>query len=121
MDIDDVAAAHCLAMVQPEANGRYVLWERACLMTEVAAMLRCAVVGAALWLGHLRPRHSELPAAAAAAHAPCTSFPANQAPILPLCASDLRRREEFPAHWVPPLSAPLWLSVPVLILSRTLK
>ena len=30
-------------------------------------------------------------------------------------------REEFPAHWVPPLSAPLWLSVPVLILSRTLK
>ncbi len=30
-------------------------------------------------------------------------------------------REEFPDYWVPPLSAPLWLSVPVLILSRTLK
>ncbi|PRW32669.1 heme peroxidase-related [Chlorella sorokiniana] len=68
VDIDDVAAAHCLAMVQPEASGRYVLWERACLMTEVAAILR----------------------------------------------------EEFPAYCVPPLSAPLWLSVPVLILSRTL-
>lgn len=30
-------------------------------------------------------------------------------------------RQEFPDYWVPPLSAPLWLSVPVLILSRTLK
>ena len=66
MDIDDVAAAHCLAMVQPEAHGRYVLWERACLMTEVAAVLRCAVVRAALWLGSLCRCHSELPMAAAA-------------------------------------------------------
>lgn len=45
VDIDDVAAAHCLAMAQPEAQGRYVLWERACLMTEVAAMLRCVGFG----------------------------------------------------------------------------
>lgn len=54
-------------------------------------------------------------------HAPPTLHGANQEPFLQLCASVLRRREEFPAYWVPPLSAPLWLSVPVLILSRTLK
>lgn len=42
-------------------------------------------------------------------------------PVLPPSPCTAACSEEFPAHWVPPLSAPLWLSVPVLILSRTLK
>ncbi|KAL4421429.1 hypothetical protein ABPG75_010720 [Micractinium tetrahymenae] len=46
IDLDDVAAAHVLAMVMPEAHGRYVLCERSALMTEVAG-----------WLRELYPRH----------------------------------------------------------------
>lgn len=40
VDLDDVAAAHALAMVLPEAQGRYVLCERFALMSEMAAMMR---------------------------------------------------------------------------------
>ena len=40
VDLDDVAAAHVLAMVLPQAKGRYLLCERSTLMTEVAALLR---------------------------------------------------------------------------------
>ena len=40
MDLDDVAAAHALAMVLPQAKGRYLLCERSTLMTQVAALLR---------------------------------------------------------------------------------
>lgn len=40
VDVDDVAAAHTLALALPHARGRYLLCERAALITEVAAMLR---------------------------------------------------------------------------------
>ena len=40
VDLDDVAAAHVLAMVLPEARGRYLLCERGTLMSDIAAMLR---------------------------------------------------------------------------------
>lgn len=40
VDLDDVAAAHALAAVQPGARGRYLLCERFALMSEMAAMLR---------------------------------------------------------------------------------
>jgi hypothetical protein len=45
VDVADIAAAHCLAMVTKEATGRYIIWERTVLSTELAAMLRCG-----LWL-----------------------------------------------------------------------
>jgi nucleoside-diphosphate-sugar epimerase len=40
VDLDDVAAAHVLATVLPEARGRYVLCERFALMSEMAGMMR---------------------------------------------------------------------------------
>lgn len=40
VDVADVAAAHCLAMVLPGARGRYVLCERTCLLTDVTDALR---------------------------------------------------------------------------------
>jgi hypothetical protein len=40
VDLDDVAAAHVLAALLPEATGRYLLVERGCLMSDIAAMLR---------------------------------------------------------------------------------
>ena len=40
MDVDDVAAAHTLAMVLPQAHGRYLVSARSVLLTEVAGMLR---------------------------------------------------------------------------------
>lgn len=40
VDIADVAAAHCLAMVLPCVKGRYIICERATLLTDVAAILQ---------------------------------------------------------------------------------
>ena len=41
VDVADIATAHCLAMVLPEAKGRYIIWSTTVLATELAAMLRC--------------------------------------------------------------------------------
>lgn len=47
-DLDDLAAAHTLAMVTKEAEGRYLLSERSCLHTELVDYCRwvagCACV-----------------------------------------------------------------------------
>jgi uncharacterized protein YbjT (DUF2867 family) len=42
VDLDDVAAAHALAVVLPHAQGRYLLCERFVLMSDIAAMMRWA-------------------------------------------------------------------------------
>ena len=47
VDVDDVAAAHVLAALLPDARGRYLLSERAVLMTEIAAVLRWGEQGGA--------------------------------------------------------------------------